>query len=100
MRVNTKRQPEHPVYVLTILRPIPARVVHFQVVPSIANDGVDRYNLDLTRFVEGLNAHFAFGLGVALEHSRGGKSGHYGTLFIGLVCQGGVVTMGLGRGGA
>lgn len=45
---------------------MPTRVVHFQIVPSIANDGIDGYDLYLARVVEGLH----FSLGVMFEHCR------------------------------
>jgi len=50
------------------LRLISTRIVRFWVVPSIANDGIDGYNLDLTRIVEGLHMYPGSGLRIALEH--------------------------------
>jgi len=49
------------------LRLIPARVVCFQIVPSIIDDSIDGYDLYLACVVEG--HHFV--LGVLLEHYRG-----------------------------
>lgn len=79
IRVNTNTEAEQDTYTLATstatLCLIPARVFRFQAAPSITDDGIDGHNLDLTRVLEGLDAYFGFGLGIALEHPRGGRGG-------------------------
>jgi len=60
------------------LRLIPARLVHFQIVPSIIDDGIDRHDLNLACVIEGHH----FGLGFVFGHCRdsGGCIHSVGTL--------------------